>query len=67
MHIILFSLSHVNCGYYGNGYNQNVVQVGHLCVAGMCLVLSVICLDLCQEYVTRSSDKNQFGRNNLLQ
>ena len=31
---VLFSLSHINCGCYGNKNSQNVVPVVYLCVAG---------------------------------
>ena len=34
MHVILLSLSHKNCGCYGNRNSRNVAPVGDLCVAG---------------------------------
>ena len=34
MHVFCFSLSHENCGCYGNGNSKNVALVGDLCVVG---------------------------------
>ena len=42
MHIFFFSLSHENCGCYGNKYSQNIVPVGDLCVASnTCALLNL--------------------------